>query len=200
MADIVSSDDREAWIEARRSIVTASDVAAILGENEYRTREQVIMEKAGLAEEFKGNERTELGLALEPWIAERARERWGWNLIPHGNLVIDAVCRDLGATPDYTMPTPWGPCNVQVKATTVREYEHVKKYDGKPPMMYILQCQAEMAVLGYAHSSLLVFHTSSMAIRAYYVPRHDRVIARIRLEASRVMDEVRALRAGRMSA
>lgn len=193
----MTPEERIAWLEARKNYLTASDVGAVLGENEYATRDQVRMEKAGLAEAFGGSERTNLSLLLEPWIAERARENWGWPLVPHGQLIVDSECPKLAATPDYHMETPWGWCNVQIKVTAVKPYEEVKKYGGKPPLMYQLQTQAEMACLGYQHASLLVLHLMPLCLRAYYVPRHPLAIARIRAEAVRFMAEVEALREGR---
>lgn len=190
----VHSSDREAWLAARNALITASDVGAIMGHNEYRSRAEVINEKMGLGEAFAGNERTELGLALEPWIAEQATKRYGWPLVAHGSLIFDPECPDLGATPDYTMSTPWGDATVQIKASTVREYETVKKYGGQPPLNYQLQVQAELACLGYQHGVLLVFHTASLCIRAYYLPRHDGAIASIREAAREAMDTVRAYR------
>lgn len=187
------------WLAARMNYLTASDVGAVLGENEYATRDQVRMEKAGLAEPFQGSERTDLSLLLEPWIAERARDKWGWNLIPHGKLIVDRECPRLAATPDYHMDTPWGWCNVQIKVTSVKPYEEVKKYGGKPPLMYQLQTQAEMACLGYANTSLLVMHLMPLCLRAYHIPRHSQVIARIRAEAVRFMAEVEALKVGKVA-
>lgn len=195
----MTPDEKDAWRAARRVILTASDVGAVLGENKYRTREQVRMEKAGLAEEFDGNERTDAALDMEPWIAQRARKMFGWNLIPHGQLIVDKECPLLGATPDYVCETPWGWVNVQIKATSVKPYETVKSYGFQPPMNFQLQTQAELACLGWLHSELLVFHTSEMLLRRYPMPRHPMVIARIRREALIFMAEVNALKAGKVA-
>lgn len=204
------SSDRGAWLAARRELVTASDVAALLGESPYKTREQLRMEKAGLAEEWAGDEQTELALALEPYVMAMARERWGWKICPVGRLFNDASEPRLGATPDGSMDTPWGDANVQIKVTSAKPTEMCKpRKDGSPstaafaagaPLHYQLQVQAEMAVMGVAHSSLLVLHTGPLALRAYYVPRHDGVIARIRREVVVFWSEVEALRRGEMVA
>jgi putative phage-type endonuclease len=100
------SSDRAAWLAARRLLVTASDVAAILGESKYKTREQLRMEKAGLAEEWAGSEQTDIGLDLEPAIARMAMRKFGWKLHEAGVLRVDASCPLLGATPDYLLLTP----------------------------------------------------------------------------------------------
>lgn len=195
----IHSSDRAAWLEARMQVIGASEVAAVLGENEYTTRAQVILEKAGLGDPFTGNERTEISLALEPFVAELARMRFGWQLQAHGELTPDSVCPRLAATPDFVMSTPWGMADVQVKVTTVKPYEGVKKYGGAPPLMYQLQVQAELACLGYQHGVLLVLHLLPLCLRAYYVPRHDLAISRIRSEVTRVWLEVEAVKSGRIA-
>jgi putative phage-type endonuclease len=195
----VNPEEKAIWRAARRELLTASDVGAVLGENKYRTREQVRMEKAGLADEFEGNERTDNALDLEPWVANQARKKFGWNLVPHGQLIVDKECPLLGATPDYMCETPWGWVNVQIKVTSVKPYEEVKSYGFAPPMMYQLQVQGEMACLGWQHSELLVFHTSILELRHYPIPRHPMAIARIRREAHLFMAEVNALKAGRLA-
>lgn len=196
----MTPEEKAIWRAARRGLLTASDAGAVMGENEYKTREQVRMEKAGLAEEFEGNERTDAALDMEPWVAQRARKLFGWNLVPHGQLIVDKECPMLGATPDYSCETPWGWVNVQIKVTSVKPYDEVKKYGFAPPMMFQLQCQAELACLGWLHTELLVFHTSQMTLRRYPMPRHPLAIARIRTEAVKFMSEVEALKEGRLSA
>jgi putative phage-type endonuclease len=197
---LVSQDDRAAWLEARKQHLCSSEVAGALGESEYVTREQLLLEKAGLADARPGDERMELSLALEPFVAERARLKFGWHLEPHGVLTADKECPQLAATPDFTMWTPWGDATVQVKVTASKPWDQVKKHGGQPPLMYQIQVMAEMAVLGYQHSVLLVLHLMPLTLRAYYVARHDGAIARIRREASAFMADVAALKQGRLSA
>ena len=206
---MTSSKDREAWLAARRDIVTASDVAAMLGESPWKTRDQLRMEKAGLADEFAGAENTDLALALEPWVIEQANARFGWRIEPCGVLIFCGGDLPLGATPDAVMSSPWGPCTVQIKVTSAQPTDLCKPLkSGKPstaafaegpPLHMQLQVQAEMAVLVFRHSVLLVLHTNPLALRAYYVPAHDGVIARIKREAALFMAEVTALREGKVA-
>lgn len=189
---MIHSSDREAWLKARQGYICASEVAAVLGESEWMTREQIIQEKIGLAEPFAGDERTENALALECWVAARSEPKYGWKLTPHGALVVDPECPCLAATPDFVNESGEP---VQVKVTSVKPYEDVKKHGGAPPLYYQLQVMAEMAVLGKERGFLLVFHTLPLVIRSYAIVRHDGVIARIRREAESAMLEVRSKRA-----
>lgn len=207
---ICHSDDRERWLAERMAGVGGSDIAAVLGEDKHRTREQARMEKAGLADPFAGNEATELGHAMEPTVATIARARWGWQLERYGWLIRDHVCCELIVTPDYVMPTPYGPATVQIKFSSCQATEDCRprkdgspstaEYAGGPPLRLQLQIQAELAALGWQHGVLLVLHLQPMKLRAYYVPRHDGAIARIRSDVPVFMREVRALKEGRMTA
>lgn len=194
---MISSDDREAWLAARRNYVTASDAAAVLGASEYRTREQVLLEKAGLADENPGDERMDLALALEPFVAAQAKLKFNWDLQKHGQLVVDPQCPYLAATPDYVMSTPWGDATVQVKVTASKPWAEVKKHGGQPPLMYQVQVVAECAALGYQHGVLLVLHLLPLSLRAYYVPRHEATVDRIRREAEALMLDAKKIREGK---
>jgi putative phage-type endonuclease len=192
------STEHEAWLEQRKRYLTASDVAAVLGENPYCTREQVIAEKCGLARDEPDHDarvRMALGTHLEDGIAETAREVFGWDLQKHGQLTADLVEPRLAATPDYFMATPWGHVNIQVKMT--RAYHRGKSGWGVkgPPLHYQIQVQAEMACTMTSHSVLLVCHAGELSLRSYYVPRHEATIARIRAEVAKAWKEIEAWKA-----
>ena len=204
---MISSDNRTKWLAARTELATASDVAAMLGESPYQTRAELMMIKAGLADAFVGSESTDIALALESSVADLARARWGWSLQRVGVLMIDPVAPRLGATPDYAGEAPWGAYNCQIKITQSLPTDGVKApksgkpstaaFAAGPPLHMQLQVQAEMAVTGLGHSALLVLHTSPLALRSYYVPRHEGVIARIRAEVDVFWKEVESLKEGR---
>jgi hypothetical protein len=196
--------EKAAWLAERRQFVTASDCAALLDESPYKTRAQLVMEKIGLADEFTGNESTELGMAFEAGVFDVARSRWGWNVLPNGlALAVDRQCPRLAATPDALMVTPWGVAVIQVKWTTCRAREDCEPFTkkGKPseaaylqgaPIQHQIQCQAEMACTGAVGAVLLVVHTAPphMKLRPYFIPRHEMAIARIRREVTKFWDEI----------
>lgn len=194
--------DREHWLAARQGYVCSSDVSAMLEKSEYKTRDQLRMEKAGLAQEsFSAEtlEKFELALELEPFIAHMAKKRFGWDLVPHGYLVNDADCASLAATPDFMLATPWGPAPVNVKTYMSKPFEQVKKHNGQLPLDYQLQAQGEMAVMGSPCHAMLVLHLTPLCLRAYGTLRHEPVIARIRREAGAFMNEVVQLREGKVA-
>ena len=201
--------DKSEWLAKRMSYVTASDVSALLGESPYKTREQLRMEKMGLADDWTGNEHTDLALAFESRTIEVANERFGWAARPNGlNIVVDPICGRLAATPDAYMDTPWGTSVVQVKWTCAAAQEDTnpttKKgrpstaaYVAGPPLRHQLQVQTELACTGLYHGVLLVLHHGQgLKLRAYYIPRHEGAIARIRRETIEFWDEIDAAKQG----
>jgi hypothetical protein len=210
----ISSDGREAWLAARKQYVCGSEVAAMLNESPYAdaTRGSVVMGKAGLADPWVGSEQADIGLDLEPAIARIAERRWGWRLVRVAELIVDAECPQLAATPDYLVITPWGVGSVQIKMTTCQAQEDCKPrkgglpstaaYANGAPLQHQLQQQAEMACLGLEWSTLLVLHTAAptFKVRAYPVRRHEGCIARLRGEAAALMADVKALLDGKVAA
>jgi putative phage-type endonuclease len=186
-------NDREAWLEQRKQYVTASDVAAVLGENPYSTRDEIKAEKRGAPRKVVDRDsrvRMALGTNCEDGIARTAADEFGWNLRKVGVLIPDAVEPRLAATPDYEWDSPCGRANCQVKLT--RAYHRGKSGWGVkgPPIHYQIQVQAEMACTGLQHSVLLVCHAGELSLRSYYVARHDGVIAKIRREVARFWQEL----------
>lgn len=207
----LTSDNRDEWLAARRNYLCSSEVAGALGQAEWLTRAQVVMNKAGFGDEWSGNEQTEMGNELEPAIARIAERRWGWRMTRWAELVVDAHCPYLAATPDYLVATPWGNGCVQIKLTTCQAQEDCRPrkngepstaaYAGGPPIYHQLQQTAELAVMGLEWSALLVLHTCAphFKLRAYALRRNELAIAKIRRTAEEVMLEVEALKAGRLA-
>lgn len=219
---ICSSADRPKWLEARKELFGASEVADLLlcgyvdpklplaeqDAKRLEARSLVCMRKAGLAEDFEGNEHTEFGQDYEACFPLRARRKLGWELQPFGWLVGDELCPRLGATPDFVMDTPWGKALVQTKVSWSAAHEDVKpKRDGSPsdsqfangcPMRYQLQVITEMMCTGYRLGCVLVDHLSPRGtkLRAYRVDWHEGVANRIRSVANEWWLEVERMKRG----
>ena len=83
----------EAWLAARRGLLTASDVPAVLGQSSFCSPAAVMLRKLGIGAKFEGNEATRHGEAyedeaIERYAAERGgiRVHHGFGLIPHQSL------------------------------------------------------------------------------------------------------------------
>jgi putative phage-type endonuclease len=88
------------WLEARRSLVTATDIPVLLGLSPYKCEADLADEKAGKAQE-PPSLRMRAGLVLEGLIAEAYTEQTGILLTPWNSLAIHPDIPWAAATPDY---------------------------------------------------------------------------------------------------
>jgi predicted phage-related endonuclease len=214
----IHQDQRTEWLAARQEAFGASDVARLLGEGYAKTeleraqqRGRLIMEKAGLADQFEGNETTEIGALLEMPLLDIARKRYGLTIEPCGLWTTHPSIAHLGCTPDAFIVTSVGKFPVNCKVTSAAAQEDCKpKKDGSAsgaayaagiPIYHAIQLNAEMMVTGADHAGLLVLHANAgLKLRLYVQPRHSGLSDRIRAEVERGWADVEALRAGKVRA
>lgn len=204
----------------RSNLITASVMARLLckgyaknEEDRAGQRAQLIREKAGLVEPWAGNETTELATLLEDAVILAARQRFGWDIRPHGRTMIDPQCAHHGATPDATVGMPFASsgfyvCNVKVSGSAAQEDIIPTKKDGSEstaaflsgcPEYYRIQLQSEICCTGALGGILLVLHHSAqkgLKLRHYMVPRDEEMMATIRREVHVAWFEIEALRSG----
>lgn len=65
------------WLDVRKTGITGTDIAAIMGANPWKTPYQVYLEKIGEAEPVTMNEKMKWGQILEPVVANEYAERNG---------------------------------------------------------------------------------------------------------------------------
>ena len=133
---------REDWLKARG--IGSSDVSAICGLNPYRTAYQVWAEKVGIAEPFAGNEATEIGLALEPVIADLYAKRTAYLVDPVAKMFFHKDYPWMTSTPDrfVTRETTKGLGEIKnVGWRMVKEWE-----DDNTPDHAHLQAQSQLLV------------------------------------------------------
>lgn len=83
-------DDRERYIGG-------SDSPIILGISPFKTRYELLLEKAGLKEDnFEGNEYTEYGNIMEPKIREYINKEYKMNFIEGKHIIDDIRCHTDG--------------------------------------------------------------------------------------------------------
>jgi putative phage-type endonuclease len=139
-------DDRQAWLEARRQVVTATDVAAISGVHPYKTPRLVYMEKKGLLAETEPNEFMQLGTELEPYIGAKFARETGLEIVK-GDFTVHAKHSHFGCTPDYL--TADGEAVVECKWAGINAAQNF----GEPgtdavPDQYVCQVMWQMICTG----------------------------------------------------
>ena len=166
--------NREAWLRERRKGIGASDAAACVGCNPWKSSIGLWAEKAGRVppSEPSDKDAADMGRLLEPVVLERFRELTGFRVEGWPQTVIvqnDAYPWQL-CTPDALIFGDEGPGLVQAK--TARESEG--GWD-EVPIHYEIQVQHEMAVTGLAYAYLVVLF-GGRTLRWYRFDRNEETI------------------------
>lgn len=155
----VLGDARARWLARRRELITASDVAAILGEDPRRGPLAVYAEKIG-ALETEENRAMRRGRRLEPVIAEEYSEETGRPVFPLDpyDIVIHPDIPWLGATRDRETAgcerNPGladGRAPLELKGVAG---QNVRAWKDEPPPYFQVQVQIQMACTGAQWGSL----------------------------------------------
>lgn len=187
---------RDQWLALRKKDVTASDIAAILGLDKYRTPARVYAEKTGEISGNADNAMTRRGRWLEPAVLEALREAHpDWDIRKATVYLRDPAIR-LGCTPDFVaIRSDKTIVNIQAKVVSKPVYEREWGDDEKrePPMGYMLQTAAENMLMEVPQGivAALVIDTFSAELQEFGVPRHADAEARIRQAATDFWDAVR---------
>jgi len=172
---------REVWLAERQQLVTASDVAAILGEDPRRGPAAVWAEKVGEVEidEAPWMRR---GRRLEPAIAEEYSEVTGrpvhgrdpYLIVRHPELPWLAATLDRETEGCPTNPgLAAGRAPLELKAVGgggVREWRE------EPPLHFQIQVQIQMACTGRQWGSLTAL-LSGLTLTWHDLARNDRFLA-----------------------
>lgn len=171
--------------------ITATDVAAIIGANPYRSAIDVWREKRGEAQPFAGNKRTRWGDLVEPVIRRDYEERSGLRIDVPGTLGHpDArwqMCTPDGIGYDGAVPVR----GLEIKDHTFR----VAHLYGDPgtdevPPWELVQCVWSMGVTGLSRWDLVAYIDNQP--EDYIIDRDDELIEMLRERAERfLIDNVR---------
>lgn len=146
----VTSDDRPKWLALRKTMLTASDVAAIMGEDEHKSALDVYCEKRV---EQAAEGRLPLkdprfwGNVMEQPMLRAVAEYHGWRYRPGGALLRSRKHPSIGATIDAEVDRGDGVwCDFEGKTT-----ELMGDWDeetGKLPTRVVVQVQTQLLVTG----------------------------------------------------
>lgn len=141
--------DKEAWLEARKKYVTASEISSVLGNNPYKTVQELYLDKIGLEVPIPDNKHLQRGRYYEPLIIEKwAREEAG-NAKYRTGLGLLA-----------SLQYPWLACTPDAVArysneTVLLEVKCPNKMFSTPPAHYVSQVQLQMLVTGIKRAFLV---------------------------------------------
>lgn len=185
--------DRAEWLEWRRQFLTASDIGAVAGLDEYRTALQVYAEKTGMILAGAENAAMRRGRLLEGAALDYlAEEHPDWRILRPKLFLADAESR-LGATPDALLELPDEPAalvNCQIKIVNRHVFE---RWNGQPPIGYQLQVATENMLLDAARGLLcvLVMTAYDAELVLFDMPRHVEAETKIHDLALQFWDNIR---------
>lgn len=189
----IEPNQREAWLEARRSGLGGSDAASVVGikllPNAPRwLKSQLALwaEKTGLATEpnLDELERIEWGHEFEEPIAKKYAKVTGRILVDHGRFAIRrsethpvmhcTIDREITDFRDPNHPFPIASSG-DLSIKNAGEYT-VKDWEEEPPLHYQIQLQHELAVTGLEWGSFAVL-IGGNKFRWCDWPRNDKFIS-----------------------
>lgn len=150
-------DDRAAWLEARRSGLGASEIAAVLGLSTFRAPIDVFLEKRGRADDQPDTMYTLWGRLHEATIAKQYAVEFGVTLSEAETYaLVDAPW--ARATPDRFVLAPNGDTWLLECKTTDKRNAHLWGESGTDelPMAYLTQAMWQMLVTGFRRCDIAV--------------------------------------------
>lgn len=149
----VAVQTREEFLAERQGYLGASDMAAILGVDLYRTALDVYNEKLGLVLPFAGNQHTERGIRLESLAAERYTELTGRKLRRKNQPLVHADHSFLVGHVDRV--AVGDKRIVEIKCPSMGSYRKIQR-EGFPAS-WIAQLQWYLFLSGYPAGEWVLF-------------------------------------------
>lgn len=150
---LTSEMTKEEWLKARLPFLGASEVAAALGLNPYRTPFDLWREKSGDPSfiRFEGNQFTVWGNRLEDAIAQGFAEDHGYKIqkdnklrIHENDILSCSIDRTIAKCNGYNTPGI-----LEIKNMSGYAYDKMLKDDNDVPLMYYTQHQQQFGITGY---------------------------------------------------
>lgn len=182
-AEDYSGSKRDKWLEARRSGIGASEMAAILGLSPWSTPYKIWRDKVSTTPPVELNtEPIEWGHAHEATIARRVSARYPelgkiapspgllrHDDAPHVLATVDRLLVERGVrdAPAHAV--------LEIKNIGLPSWRHSFK-DGAPPVYYELQVMMQLAVTGLDVGYLAVHYGGQKMDYPYRIERDDEAI------------------------
>lgn len=171
---------REAWLAQRLPAVTATDIAALVGVHPYRTAYEVYAEKVGDPFPDDAGEAAEIGLALEPVVADMWQARPEGQplarvgLLAHGEHDWMRCSPDRLAIAEGWTPGDWQHVTGLVEVKTALGWTHLDWTDDEVPDPALMQTMWQMAVSGVERVWLVTL--AGPSLKTYTVERDQDLI------------------------
>ena len=163
----------EKWLEWRRGVIGASEAAIIMGDNRRKGRQQLLDEKLGLIEPFRGNELTREGNLIEPHARAALAKKYRQKLTP--TIVQDIHEPFLAASLDGINSSRDKIYEIKCGARTYESVETSRKV----PSYYVAQVQ-HMMMVTQMDSLIFAAYRPQEPLITFEVFRNDSYIRELR--------------------
>ena len=137
----------------RKDLCTSSDFGAILNISPYKDAVRVYRDKVE-GSDFKGNDRTRLGLMMEGVLADYFADETGYKVVNDNKIRLHPDHQWLSTSLDRVVTTPEGRFPLEIK--TANEMAQ-KNWDDDYPSWYKAQIQGQMAITGWHKCYVMIF-------------------------------------------
>lgn len=145
----MSHDD---WLAERRKSLGGSDVAGILGMNEYSSPYSIWADKLGKLDPVEDNEAMRIGRDLEDYVAQRFTEKTGKKVRRENAIIRNPDYPYLHANVDRVVVGE----NAVLECKTVSALSLKQYKNGEYPARFYAQCCEYMLVCGFTKAYLAV--------------------------------------------
>jgi putative phage-type endonuclease len=171
------------WLQWRRGVIGASEAAIIMGENRWKGRQQLIDEKRGLVEPFKGNDITREGDLNEPHARAALEKKFKEKLNP--TIVQDIYEPFLAASLDAINKASDQIYEIKCGARTYETVEMSRKV----PSYYVAQVQ-HMLMVTQMDSLIFAAFRPNEPLVTFEVFRNDSFIRELRRKEKAFIKEL----------
>lgn len=186
---LTATNDRDAWLAARRECITATDAAAVAGVHPYKTPREVWLEKLGETGEKTPNEAMHWGNVLEPLIIAEFGRRNEVEVLPTG--FTRHATLPFGATPDGLIGTDE---LLEVKTAGINAGQNFgPSGTDEVPVQYLVQVQWQLLCTGRSIGHLAVL-IAGQDYREYRIVRDDQLLDKLTRICKRFWDQHVVLR------
>jgi putative phage-type endonuclease len=184
--------DQEAWLDKRKAGLGGSEIATILGENKWSSKQQVFYSKIGVYDDSRPVEQSEparWGNLLETTIATEWGNRYEreWIHIPV-ILQSDENSWELANIDGFTLSEDRSVITGILEIKTTTEYNRSLWEDGPIPFNYICQATWYCGITGLKEI-VLVCLVGGQRLYAHELPFDDELFAREQAAAKEFWNE-----------
>jgi len=172
----VAIDNRDEWLQARRTGLGGSDAAAALGLSPYKTPFQLWQEKLGIAEDTVQSERAEWGIRIEPIVADWYEDYTGRKVQRVNRILRHPNYDFMLANIDRRVVGEKRGLEIKcVDKDAARSDEWGEEGTDEIPLSYLLQVHHYLAVTGWERFDLAALVGGNRPV-IYTIERDDEMI------------------------